>query len=184
MADSFREGYREGVIFVLYKDGKILIEKRPSPDGPENFLTSGSVEVKDREAVSRTGRISAKRVADMVVKRRMKPKGRPKAKPRSGAKKEVKKKPTRKPAGKKQKRPAKKIPKKPTRKAEHKTKKKVRMGPKQNIGQTKNKAKKKRAKKKRTKKEDAGKDTQRKSIESRAVQDHRDEERGLGGAWH
>ena len=40
--------YREAVVFILYKDGKILIEKRPKNDGTiENYIPNGSVEESD-----------------------------------------------------------------------------------------------------------------------------------------
>ena len=41
--------YREAVIFILYKDGKILIEKRPTKSGGvENYIPNGGVEESDK----------------------------------------------------------------------------------------------------------------------------------------
>jgi 8-oxo-dGTP pyrophosphatase MutT (NUDIX family) len=48
MAYSYKDGYREGVIFLFYKDGRILIEHRPKEDGGiETFIPNGSIEDKD-----------------------------------------------------------------------------------------------------------------------------------------
>jgi len=48
MTHSFKDGWREGVIFVFFDNGKINIEYRPSENGKEEiFFTNGSIEDKD-----------------------------------------------------------------------------------------------------------------------------------------
>lgn len=48
MGYSFKNGWREGVIFVFFDNGKINIEYRPSENGKEEiFFTNGSIEDKD-----------------------------------------------------------------------------------------------------------------------------------------
>ncbi len=46
---SYKEGFREGVIFAFYNDGKILIEHRPTDKTgiKDTFFTNGSIEEKD-----------------------------------------------------------------------------------------------------------------------------------------
>lgn len=43
------ESYKEAVIFLFYRDNKILIEHRPSPYGIETFIPNGSIEEEDHE---------------------------------------------------------------------------------------------------------------------------------------
>lgn len=47
---SFREGYREAVLFPFYKDGKVLLEDRGLGFEKEAFFPNGSIEVKDKES--------------------------------------------------------------------------------------------------------------------------------------
>ncbi len=45
-----KEGFREGIVFAFYKDGKLLIEHRPPENGgteKETFIPNGSIETKD-----------------------------------------------------------------------------------------------------------------------------------------
>lgn len=45
---SYKDGYREGVIFLFYKDDRILIEHRFLEGGKEEiFIPNGSIEAKD-----------------------------------------------------------------------------------------------------------------------------------------
>ena len=46
---TYKEGYREGVVFVFAKDDKILIEKRPTKTGYDIFFPSGSIEERDQD---------------------------------------------------------------------------------------------------------------------------------------
>lgn len=48
MTDSYRDGYKEGVIFLFYEDDSILIEHRPSDDGTTTFIPNGTIEEKDK----------------------------------------------------------------------------------------------------------------------------------------
>lgn len=47
MTDSYRDGYKEGVIFLFHDDGSILIEHRPDGDGTETFIPNGTIEERD-----------------------------------------------------------------------------------------------------------------------------------------
>ncbi|WDV45702.1 hypothetical protein PV797_19750 [Clostridiaceae bacterium M8S5] len=48
MTYTYKNGYREGVVFAFIKDDKVLIEKRPIQTGcHELFFPSGSIEDKD-----------------------------------------------------------------------------------------------------------------------------------------
>ncbi len=54
MDDSYRDGYKEGVIFLFYQEGKILIEYRPTEDGgTETFIPNGTIEETDKAADDR-----------------------------------------------------------------------------------------------------------------------------------
>lgn len=45
---TFKDGFREGVVFAFYQEGEILIETRPTVEGKkEVFFPSGSIEDKD-----------------------------------------------------------------------------------------------------------------------------------------
>jgi 8-oxo-dGTP pyrophosphatase MutT (NUDIX family) len=44
MAYSYVNGHREGVVFLFYRDGRILIEHRPAGQAEEVFFTNGSIE--------------------------------------------------------------------------------------------------------------------------------------------
>ena len=46
--ESYREGFKEGVIFLFYKDDTILIEHRPTTSGTETFIPNGTIEDKDK----------------------------------------------------------------------------------------------------------------------------------------
>jgi 8-oxo-dGTP pyrophosphatase MutT (NUDIX family) len=48
MTDSYKEGYKEGVIFLFYDDGSILLEHRPIDDGTETFIPNGTIEERDK----------------------------------------------------------------------------------------------------------------------------------------
>jgi 8-oxo-dGTP pyrophosphatase MutT (NUDIX family) len=48
MTDSYKEGYKEGVIFLFYDDGSILLEHRPIDDGTETFIPNGTIEEQDK----------------------------------------------------------------------------------------------------------------------------------------
>jgi len=49
MSYSYKDGLREGVIFVFYKDGQILVEHRPTKtQKKETFFLNGSIELKDK----------------------------------------------------------------------------------------------------------------------------------------
>lgn len=45
---SYKDGYREGVLFAFYKDGKVLLEDRGLGFDKEAFFPNGSIEVKDK----------------------------------------------------------------------------------------------------------------------------------------
>jgi 8-oxo-dGTP pyrophosphatase MutT (NUDIX family) len=47
MTHSYNKKYREGVIFLFYRKGDILIEHRPTEEGKEVFIPNGSIEEKD-----------------------------------------------------------------------------------------------------------------------------------------
>lgn len=62
MGYSFKDGWREGVIFVFLDNGKINIEYRPSENGKEEiFFTNGSIEDKDHDKEEDYGVIALKR---------------------------------------------------------------------------------------------------------------------------
>ena len=45
---SYKDGYKEGVVFVFYRNGKLLIELRPMENvETQNFFPNGSIELKD-----------------------------------------------------------------------------------------------------------------------------------------
>ena len=46
--ESYRNGYLEGVVFLFYRDGRILIEHRPTESGKETFIPNGTIEEKDK----------------------------------------------------------------------------------------------------------------------------------------
>ena len=46
--ESYREGFKEGVIFLFYQNDTILIEHRPTSSGIETFIPNGTVEDKDK----------------------------------------------------------------------------------------------------------------------------------------
>lgn len=46
MEHSFKDGYREGVVFAFLKGDKILIEHRPGKE-KDIFFPNGSIEIKD-----------------------------------------------------------------------------------------------------------------------------------------
>jgi len=46
---SYKDGFREGVVFCFYKDGKILLEDRGKGFEVEAFFPNGSIELKDKE---------------------------------------------------------------------------------------------------------------------------------------
>jgi len=45
---SQRDGYIEAAVFLFYRNGSILIEHRPGPEGKETFIPNGTVEDKDK----------------------------------------------------------------------------------------------------------------------------------------
>ncbi len=45
----YKDGFLEAVVFIFYKDGKILAEIRPKGSGTEVFIPNGAVEQKDAE---------------------------------------------------------------------------------------------------------------------------------------
>ncbi len=47
---SYKDGYREGVLFVFYKNGRVLLEDRGLGFDREAFFPNGSVETKDKES--------------------------------------------------------------------------------------------------------------------------------------
>lgn len=47
---SYKDGYREGVLFVFYKNGMVLLEDRGLGFDREAFFPNGSVETKDKES--------------------------------------------------------------------------------------------------------------------------------------
>ncbi len=49
MAQLYKDGFLEGVIFVFYKNGKILVEKRPKGNDFITSIPSGAAEEKDAE---------------------------------------------------------------------------------------------------------------------------------------
>lgn len=52
MTDSYKDGYKEGVIFLFYDGESILIEHRPSDDGQVTFIPNGTIEEKDKNVAS------------------------------------------------------------------------------------------------------------------------------------
>lgn len=48
MVELNREGYGEAVVFAFFKEGKLLIERRPGKDGEEVFIPNGGIEEKDK----------------------------------------------------------------------------------------------------------------------------------------
>lgn len=47
MADYHKNGYLEAVLFLFYKDGKILIEYRPKGEEKEIFIPNGRIDTMD-----------------------------------------------------------------------------------------------------------------------------------------
>lgn len=45
---SYKDGYKEGVAFCFYKDGKVLLEDRGRGFNNEAFFPSGTIELKDK----------------------------------------------------------------------------------------------------------------------------------------
>lgn len=52
MTDSYKQGYKEGVIFLFYDEGSILLEHRPADDGTETFIPNGTIEEKDKSSTA------------------------------------------------------------------------------------------------------------------------------------
>lgn len=50
MTDSYKDGYKEGALFLFYDDGQILIEHRPSDSGTTTFIPNGTIEEKDKNS--------------------------------------------------------------------------------------------------------------------------------------
>lgn len=46
---SYKEGYREGVLFAFYREGQVLLEDRGLGFDKEAFFPNGSIEEKDKE---------------------------------------------------------------------------------------------------------------------------------------
>lgn len=61
MTDSFRDDYREAVVFAFYQDGKLLIEKRPVEKGTDIFIPNGGIEEKDKNQKENYKVVSLKR---------------------------------------------------------------------------------------------------------------------------
>lgn len=49
-AYSYKDGYREGVLFLFGRNGKVLIEDRGQGFDKEAFFPNGSIEIKDKES--------------------------------------------------------------------------------------------------------------------------------------
>lgn len=47
MTDYYDDGYLEAVLFLFYKDGKILVEHRPKGNSKEIFIPNGRIDTKD-----------------------------------------------------------------------------------------------------------------------------------------
>jgi len=47
MTDYYNDGYLEAVLFLFYKDGKILVEHRPKGNSIEIFIPNGRIDTKD-----------------------------------------------------------------------------------------------------------------------------------------
>ncbi|MCX6818960.1 MAG: NUDIX hydrolase [Candidatus Aenigmarchaeota archaeon] len=50
MSKLYKDGYLEAVVFVFYKDGKILVEKRSKKGEQDVFIPSGGVEQEDAKS--------------------------------------------------------------------------------------------------------------------------------------
>lgn len=50
MTDLYKDGYKEGVIFLFYDGESILIEHRPADDGTVTFIPNGTIEEKDKNS--------------------------------------------------------------------------------------------------------------------------------------